>query len=225
MSCPAGSSKIWGSQEAVDSAELTRVMPGIQHVRGHQANLYFLSCPCSKHFPYIPTPQLSVSPARVCVHLSARGLEASRATQQGQEARRKPCKGMASTRSISPHPYRKESLAHHSSSRTRVSCPGSFFARRRQRMAETTAPSPSTSGFDPTAVGEGRAPRTACHPPSLPAARAEPARPIPRLREAWHSRADNPNPQGLLNATALWKSPEPQSLPPLLRDTGKQFPS
>lgn len=63
----------------------------------------------------------------------------------------------------------------------------------------------------PDAVGAGRAPRTASHPPSSPTARAEPALPIPRLREAWHSRADNPNPHSLLNATAPRESPEPRS--------------
>ena len=124
MSCPAGSSKIWGSQEAVDSAELTRVMLGIQHVRGHQANLLFPQLPVQQALSIYPYATIKRVPCMCVRALVCAWAGGEQELQQGQEARRKPCKGMASKRSISPHPYRKESLAHHSSSRTRVCAQG-----------------------------------------------------------------------------------------------------
>lgn len=212
-SCPVGSSKIWGFQEVVDSAELTRAMSGIQH-----------GCPCGKHFPYILTPQLTTCPTRVCTHSSVHGLEASRAiARSGGKRRASLRKGiqrvdfapsLPKTGSCSSQQLQDAGFVHRE-----------FLCTEAGEDGGDHSPLPIHLGVCPDAVGDGRAPGQPGTLRRFPQPEPSQHAQSPRLREAWHSRADNPNPHSLLHATALRESPEPQSPPPLLGDTGKQLSS
>lgn len=177
MSCPAGSSKIWGLQKIVDFAELTRVMPGIRHGRGHQADLLFPRLPVRKApstHPYTIIKHVS----RTCVHVLVRaraGGEQSYAKVRRQQ--QSLAKEWHPRGRFCPIPTKTRVLL--ISSGTRVSCTRSFFARRRQRAAGTTAPFNPPPGL-PRCGGCGT-----CPPDSQP----------PSIISHSPSRAGTPDPQ------------------------------